>query len=101
MLNEKLNEQARRYANNLRIIAELKKNPPAKEVEGEAIQERKKEKSEKNRNKVILPKLRGVGITRKNKSKSKKNLKTEKTSRAKNFKIAKKVSRPTGSKKRV
>ncbi|HJU58781.1 MAG TPA: hypothetical protein VJ583_03470 [Nitrososphaeraceae archaeon] len=45
-------------------------------------------------------KTRGVGITRKNKSKSSKNLKIEKNSRKKNAQILKKVKRATGSKKR-
>jgi len=47
----------------------------------------------------VEPKVR-VGITRKNKSKSKTTMRIEKNSRRINAKIAKKVFRPTGSKKR-
>jgi hypothetical protein len=45
-------------------------------------------------------KLRGVGITRKNKSETKEKKKSAKLQRATNRKMANKKSRPTGSKKR-
>jgi hypothetical protein len=46
------------------------------------------------------PKLRGVGVTRKDKSSTKKADKLSRKQRQKNRKIASKKSRPTGSKQR-
>lgn len=72
----------------------------------ESIENTNKEKQSLEEKIFHLPtkqhfhKLRGVGITRKNKEESKKAKKLAKFRRAKNQKIANKKFRPSGSKKR-